>query len=96
MQYPFLRLDGSTGISKRQKLVKKFCDPNDRQFVFLLSSKAGGCGLNLIGGNRLVLFDPDWSVTLCLSILLPVPGLIIALLPGSPVHQELLAFSTSM
>ena len=30
------------------------------QFVFLLSSKAGGCGINLIGGNRLVLFDPDW------------------------------------
>jgi hypothetical protein len=29
--------------------------------VFLLSSKAGGCGLNLIGGNRLVLFDPDWN-----------------------------------
>ena len=32
-----------------------------RQFVFLLSSKAGGCGLNLVGGNRLVLFDPDWN-----------------------------------
>lgn len=58
MQYPFLRLDGSTSISKRQKLVKKFNDPQDNQFVFLLSSKAGGCGLNLIGGNRLVLFDP--------------------------------------
>lgn len=58
LQYPFLRLDGSTSISKRQKLVKKFNDPQDNQFVFLLSSKAGGCGLNLIGGNRLVLFDP--------------------------------------
>ncbi|KAH7575236.1 hypothetical protein JRO89_XS02G0067500 [Xanthoceras sorbifolium] len=31
------------------------------EFVFLLSSKAGGCGLNLIGDNRLVLFDPDWN-----------------------------------
>ena len=38
-----------------------FDDPLARQFVFLLSSKAGGCGLNLIGGNRLVLFDPDWN-----------------------------------
>lgn len=29
--------------------------------MFLLSSKAGGCGLNLIGANRLVMFDPDWN-----------------------------------
>ena len=60
-QYPVLRLDGSTSISKRLKLVKQFNDQAQQQFVFLLSSKAGGCGLNLIGGNRLVLFDPDWN-----------------------------------
>lgn len=30
--------------------------------VFLLSSKAGGCGLNLVGANHLCLFDPDWYV----------------------------------
>ncbi|XP_073030331.1 protein CHROMATIN REMODELING 25-like isoform X3 [Primulina eburnea] len=60
-RYPFLRLDGSTSISKRQKLVNCFNDPSKDEFVFLLSSKAGGCGLNLIGGNRLVLFDPDWN-----------------------------------
>ncbi|KAK3420598.1 hypothetical protein EUGRSUZ_G01447 [Eucalyptus grandis] len=60
-RYPYLRLDGSTTISKRQKLVNRFNDPSKDEFVFLLSSKAGGCGLNLIGGNRLVLFDPDWN-----------------------------------
>lgn len=59
--YPFVRLDGSTSIGKRQKLVKQFNDPTSNSFVFLLSSKAGGCGINLIGGNRLVLFDPDWN-----------------------------------
>jgi hypothetical protein len=36
--------------------VKDFNDPAQTQFAFLLSSKAGGCGLNLIGANRLVLF----------------------------------------
>uniref|UniRef100_A0A7N0ZRG5 DNA repair and recombination protein RAD54 n=1 Tax=Kalanchoe fedtschenkoi TaxID=63787 RepID=A0A7N0ZRG5_KALFE len=60
-RYPYLRLDGSTTVSKRQKLVNRFNDLAKDEFAFLLSSKAGGCGLNLIGGNRLVLFDPDWN-----------------------------------
>ncbi|KAH8887034.1 hypothetical protein GQ53DRAFT_750211 [Thozetella sp. PMI_491] len=59
--YGSLRLDGTMNVNKRQKLVDKFNDPNGDEFVFLLSSKAGGCGLNLIGANRLVLFDPDWN-----------------------------------
>ncbi|KAJ2906143.1 DNA repair protein rhp54 [Zalerion maritima] len=59
--YGSLRLDGTMNVNKRQKLVDKFNDPDGTEFVFLLSSKAGGCGLNLIGANRLVLFDPDWN-----------------------------------
>lgn len=59
--YGSLRLDGTMTVNKRQKLVDKFNDPEGNEFVFLLSSKAGGCGLNLIGANRLVLFDPDWN-----------------------------------
>lgn len=49
-------------VAKRQKLVDQFNDPNGKEFIFLLSSKAGGCGINLIGANRLILFDPgEWS-----------------------------------
>jgi DNA repair and recombination protein RAD54 and RAD54-like protein len=59
--YGCLRLDGSMTGNKRQKFVDRFNDPEGEEFVFLLSSKAGGCGLNLIGANRLVLFDPDWN-----------------------------------
>ena len=59
--YGNLRLDGTMNVNKRQKLVDKFNDPEGDEFIFLLSSKAGGCGLNLIGANRLVLFDPDWN-----------------------------------
>ncbi|DBA00028.1 TPA: hypothetical protein N0F65_002031 [Lagenidium giganteum] len=58
---PFVRLDGTTSAKKRKKLVDVFNDPTTNSFAFLLSSKAGGCGLNLIGANRLVLFDPDWN-----------------------------------
>ncbi|CAJ1380450.1 unnamed protein product [Effrenium voratum] len=61
-KWPTHRLDGSMAISKRMKLVTDFNRPeNDQAFAFLLSSKAGGCGLNLIGANRLVMFDPDWN-----------------------------------
>ncbi|KZF21843.1 putative dsDNA-dependent ATPase Rad54 [Xylona heveae TC161] len=59
--YGCLRLDGTMNVNKRQKLVDRFNNPDGEEFVFLLSSKAGGCGLNLIGANRLVLFDPDWN-----------------------------------
>ncbi|RDL32534.1 p-loop containing nucleoside triphosphate hydrolase [Venustampulla echinocandica] len=59
--YGSLRLDGTMNVNKRQKLVDRFNDPDGSEFVFLLSSKAGGCGLNLIGANRLILFDPDWN-----------------------------------
>ena len=59
--YGSFRLDGTMQVNKRQKVVDKFNDPDAPEFVFLLSSKAGGCGLNLIGANRLILFDPDWN-----------------------------------
>ena len=63
-RYPFIRFDGKTNIGIRQNLVDKFNEPNtlkNRNFVFLLSAKAGGCGLNLIGCNRMILLDPDWN-----------------------------------
>lgn len=59
--YGFVRLDGTMTIKKRGKVVNEFNDPESDRFVFMLSSKAGGCGLNLIGANRLVMFDPDWN-----------------------------------
>ena len=60
-RWPYIKLDGGTAVKKRTAMVHRFNDKNRDEFVFLLSSKAGGCGLNLIGGNRLVLFDPDWN-----------------------------------
>ncbi|KAG7194800.1 DNA-dependent ATPase protein rad54 [Scheffersomyces spartinae] len=60
-KYGCLRLDGTMNINKRQRLVDKFNDPQGKEFIFLLSSKAGGCGINLIGANRLILMDPDWN-----------------------------------
>lgn len=59
--YQYCRLDGSMSIKKRGKMVEEFNKPDSNLFIFMLSSKAGGCGLNLIGANRLIMFDPDWN-----------------------------------
>jgi DNA repair and recombination RAD54-like protein len=47
---------------KRSKALEKFNAVDDGDiFAMLLSSKAGGCGLNIIGANRLIMLDPDWN-----------------------------------
>ncbi|KAG1649713.1 DNA repair and recombination protein RAD54B [Nymphon striatum] len=59
--YNTLRLDGSTPSAQRQNLVDKFNNKHDKHTVFLLSAKAGGLGLNLIGACRILLYDIDWN-----------------------------------
>ncbi|KAN0090963.1 P-loop containing nucleoside triphosphate hydrolase protein [Tylopilus felleus] len=60
--YTYLRLDGQTPAAKRQEYVNAFNKSSQRShFLFLLSSKAGGVGLNLIGASRLCLIDSDWN-----------------------------------
>ncbi|KAK3092117.1 hypothetical protein FSP39_025371, partial [Pinctada imbricata] len=60
--YEYRRLDGSTSMKQRMVLVREFnSDPNI--FVFLISTKAGGLGLNLTGANRVIVFDPSWNPT---------------------------------
>ncbi|KAK5654883.1 hypothetical protein OQA88_6921 [Cercophora sp. LCS_1] len=53
-------LDGSLPYEDRQRVVDDFnADPN--QFVFLISTKAGGVGLNITSANKVVIFDPHWN-----------------------------------
>ncbi|KAK6120681.1 hypothetical protein DH2020_045579 [Rehmannia glutinosa] len=58
--YSFARLDGSTPTSLRQSLVDDFNSSPSKQ-VFLISTRAGGLGLNLVSANRVVIFDPNWN-----------------------------------
>lgn len=54
-------LDGSVPVAKRNDLVKNFNDPKNPMKVLLLSLTAGGVGLNLVGGNHLLLLDLHWN-----------------------------------
>lgn len=58
----YYRLDGSTSASERERLINQFNDPaNNQAWVFLLSTRAGCLGVNLIGANRVVVFDASWN-----------------------------------
>lgn len=59
--YTWCRLDGQTPVAQRQRIVDSFNRLDSSHFLFFLSSKAGGVGLNLIGASHLVLYDIDWN-----------------------------------
>ncbi len=58
--FQFCRLDGSVAGEKRQAIIETFSNVASK-FVFLISTKTGGTGLNLCAANVVVIFDPDWN-----------------------------------
>lgn len=58
--WAFTRLDGSTPVSHRQKLVDDF-NNSKSAFIFLCSTRAGGVGINLQSASKVVVFDVNWN-----------------------------------
>ncbi|XP_050891611.1 probable ATP-dependent DNA helicase CHR12 isoform X3 [Lathyrus oleraceus] len=59
--FKYLRLDGSTKTEERGSLLRKFNAPDSPYFMFLLSTRAGGLGLNLQTADTVIIFDSDWN-----------------------------------
>uniref|UniRef100_A0A9J7X539 SWI/SNF related BAF chromatin remodeling complex subunit ATPase 4a n=1 Tax=Cyprinus carpio carpio TaxID=630221 RepID=A0A9J7X539_CYPCA len=59
--FKYLRLDGTTKAEDRGMLLKNFNDPSFDYFIFLLSTRAGGLGLNLQSADTVIIFDSDWN-----------------------------------
>ena len=61
LQLKFLRLDGSTSVTERQGLVDQYNAPDSEYFAFLLSTRAGGVGINLTAADTVILHDVDFN-----------------------------------
>ncbi|PVZ96709.1 hypothetical protein BB558_007371 [Smittium angustum] len=62
--YKYMRMDGTTPVQSRSGLVNIFNSEDTKEggyFLFLLTTRVGGLGLNLASANRVIIFDPDWN-----------------------------------
>ena len=59
--FKYLRLDGTTKAEERQEMLERFNEPDSDIFLFMLSTRAGGLGLNLQAADTVILFDSDWN-----------------------------------
>lgn len=59
--YTFGRLDGQTPVDKRQSMISEFNNPDSKTFCFLLSTRAGGLGINLTSADTVIIFDHDYN-----------------------------------
>ncbi|KAI3661344.1 hypothetical protein MP638_007139 [Amoeboaphelidium occidentale] len=60
MGYRYLIMSGGTAVKDRMPLIDSF-NSNQEIFIFLLTTKVGGLGVNLTGADRVIIFDPDWN-----------------------------------
>ncbi|XP_045596634.1 lymphocyte-specific helicase [Procambarus clarkii] len=60
-QYKYKRLDGASALEDRQSDIKEFNDKNSSDFLFLLSTRAGGLGINLATADTVIIYDSDWN-----------------------------------
>lgn len=58
--YNYTRLDGSRDLSDRQVNIQEFSS-NDDVFIFLISTRAGGLGINLVAADTVIIYDSDWN-----------------------------------
>ena len=59
--FQYCRIDGGTDHDSRTKAIDEYNKPGSEKFIFLLTTRAGGLGINLVTADIVVLFDSDWN-----------------------------------
>ncbi|XP_055382405.1 chromatin-remodeling complex ATPase chain Iswi [Condylostylus longicornis] len=60
-QYQYCRLDGKTAHEDRNRQIQEYNSENSVKFIFMLSTRAGGLGINLYTADVVILYDSDWN-----------------------------------
>jgi len=96
-----LRLDGSTTGEERERRMDLFNAPNSPYFVFMLSTRAGGLGLNLVSADTVIIFDSDWNPMMDLQAQDRAHRIgqkkvvsVFRLITNSPVEEKILSRAT--
>jgi SWI/SNF-related matrix-associated actin-dependent regulator of chromatin subfamily A member 5 len=59
--HAYVRLDGETNRVQRRLDIRRYNAPNSQLFIFLISTRAGGLGINLATADTVILYDSDWN-----------------------------------
>ncbi|XP_065159905.1 chromatin-remodeling complex ATPase chain Iswi isoform X2 [Atheta coriaria] len=60
-QFNYCRLDGQTPHEDRQRQINEYNEPNSKKFIFMLSTRAGGLGINLATADVVIIYDSDYN-----------------------------------
>lgn len=60
-EYQYCRIDGDTDMDSRDRQIEEYTAENSSKFIFLLSTRAGGLGINLATADTVILYDSDWN-----------------------------------
>lgn len=59
--YEYCRLDGATPLEERESQIEDFTRPGSSKLIFIISTRAGGLGINLVSANHVVIYDSDFN-----------------------------------
>ncbi|GIL81977.1 hypothetical protein Vretimale_1453 [Volvox reticuliferus] len=97
-----LRIDGSVDLQTRKQEIAEFQNPNSDKWVFLLSTRAGGLGINLTAADTVIIYDSDWNphqdsqaMDRCHRIGQTKPVLVFRLITANSVENRMLAKADS-
>ena len=59
--YQYCRIDGNTTYEEREDRIYEYNKKDSEKFIFILSTRAGGLGINLQTADTVIIYDSDWN-----------------------------------